>query len=448
MSGCSKFLWCLLGIVLGFILTLGAIAGAGYYIYSNVSLNTIEKTFKINLDDIPSDIKNKTIKTMIPMISEASNMTVQNFCTKYEITFPTKFKVGEDEHGQPLEIDLTEAFSPVLNSKVLDAFGKLDEVADYFTIKNTFGLLGQVNELPDFRFVNDAQYKDKPITNLLSMIDELTVADILPTGTDLSSGILSQIKDTPIMQLAEEDTLQGVIDDVVIKDVIDIDEGATGLWGAIKDCKISELQATINTLTMQQILNISSTATGVLGAIKDLTIDDLSNETTLKNAISDIEIQDVITIDESSTAILKTIRDCKIGELQSTIDNITMKDIITINASSNKILISLQDCKISEIESTLNTMTLSTIIEFNYDSNSDGTNDSYSGFLSYLEPETTLITAVSTKIDEAIQNYVENTTIDQLRQDGFITVADTTTPAYQTVKDKTIKEVLESVVNA
>ena len=103
------FFW-FLGVIFGFLLTVGLIAFGVYWAYSSVNLQKVEKTFGVNLSDIPDDIKTKTIKDIIPMISETSNLTVAEFCDRYDINISFKVEVGEDEHGTALYVDFEEAF--------------------------------------------------------------------------------------------------------------------------------------------------------------------------------------------------------------------------------------------------------------------------------------------------------------------------------------------------
>ncbi|MGN1227310.1 MAG: hypothetical protein ACI4TX_01565 [Christensenellales bacterium] len=351
--GCSSFLYVFLGIVIGFVLTVGTIVGVGYYAYSAVNLNTVEKAFGINLSDVPADLKDKTIKQIIPMVNEVSQLSVREFCTRYEITLPVKIDVGYDEGGNKLYIDLTEAVQPMLDAKVVDAFGKINEVIDYFTISNTFALLSQVNNLPDFHFLHDVNYKDKPIMEIVSLLDDFKISDLMETTADLDNGILKYVKDMKLVELSTESGLNDTINNIQIGEILNIDSSAGGIMGAISTLKVGELTDNniinaIGTLTLEEVLSIDSSVTGVMAEVKNLTINQIKNGE-IDDAIKNLTLNDVMDITETS-GIIYELKDVKIGDLTSTyiMNNITVGTALG-NDSTSGIMGVISVWKLSEL---------------------------------------------------------------------------------------------------
>ena len=351
--GCSGFLFVLLGIVIGFLVTFAVIGGFAYYAYSSVNLKTVENTFGLNLSDVPEDLKNKSIKQLIPMVSEAGQLSVDEFCLKYDIAFPKKVEVGADETtGEKLYIDLTDALQPVLNAKVVDAFGKINEVIDYFTVANSFALLGQVNTLPDFNFLHDVKYKDKPILEMLSMVDELTVKDVMETSADLNSGALKYIKDMKIVDLAKEDVLNDAINKMTIGEILGTAE-TTGIMGALAGLKVGELNedkivTAIGDLTLQEVLKISDSATGIIAEVKGLTINQIKNGE-IDDRVKQMKLGEVMDITETS-GIMFELKDVKISELTTAyiLNNITISTALGIDSTTG-ILGTIKGWKLGEL---------------------------------------------------------------------------------------------------
>lgn len=352
--GCSGFLLVFLGIIIGFIMTFGVIGGFAYYAYSSVNLKTVEKTFGIDLSDVPEDLRSKTIKQIIPMVGEVGQLSVEDFCAKYDIAFPTKIDVGEDaETGEKLSIDLTDALQPVLKAKVVDAFGKVNEVIDYFTVANSFALLGQVNDLPDFNFLHDAKYKDKPIMDMLSVIDELKVKDIMETTADLESGAIKYIKDMKIVDLAKDGGIDSAIDKMTIGEILGTSETA-GIMGALAGLKVGELNedkiiSAIGDLTLKEVLKIDDSVTGVIAEIKDLTINQIKNGE-IDDTIKAMKLGEVMDITETS-GIMFALKDVKIENLTSEyiLSNITIGTALDIAEETSGILGTIKGWKLNEL---------------------------------------------------------------------------------------------------
>lgn len=351
--GCSGILLVFLGIVIGFFLTFGVIGGFAYYAYASVNLKTVENTFGLDLSDVPEDLKNKSIKQLIPMVGEVGQLSVDEFCVKYDIAFPKKVEVGTDEEtGEKLYIDLTEALQPILKAKVVDAFGKINEVIDYFTVSNSFALLGQVNELPDFNFLHDAKYKDIPVLEMLSKIDELTVKDVMESTADLNSGALKYVKDMKVVDLAKEDGLNDAINKMTIGEILGTTE-TTGIMGALAGLKVGELNddkivSAIGDLTLKEVLKISDSATGIIAEVKDLTINQIKNGE-IDDKVKQMKLGEVMDITETS-GIMFELKDVVIGDLTSEyiLNNINIGTALGVDATTG-ILGTIKGWKLSEL---------------------------------------------------------------------------------------------------
>ncbi|MBQ8749683.1 MAG: hypothetical protein IJZ29_04385 [Clostridia bacterium] len=374
-GGCSRFLFFFLGIIVGVVLVFGAIFGAGYWVYSSANLKTVEQTFGIDLSDVPDDLKSITIQKLIPMVNEVGQMPLDEFCEKYDISLPTKIDVGYDDLGNKLQIDITEPLQPMLNAKVVDAFGKINEVIDYFTISKTFELLAQANDLPDFNFLHDDDYKDRPIMEIASMLDEFTIADLMETSADLNSGLLKYIKDMRLVDLATENGLDDAINNMEIGEILGIDSTAGGVMGAISTLKVGELNdnnliTAIGELTLEEVLKIESTATGIIGEVKDLTINQIKNGE-IEDAIKTLTLGEVMEITETS-GIMYELKDVQIQNLTSAyiMENITVGTALGSDATTG-IMGAINGWKLSQLtESNIKTIKVGTALDI--DENATG----------------------------------------------------------------------------
>ena len=446
------FFW-FLGVIFGFLLTVGLIAFGVYWAYSSVNLQKVEKTFGVNLSDIPDDIKTKTIKDIIPMISETSNLTVAEFCDRYDINISFKVEVGEDEHGTALYVDFEEAFRPMLDAKLTEAFGKISDVKDYFTIKNTFDLLAQANEFPDFNFLHDARYKDQPIQNIASMLDDFTIADFMETSVNLNDGLISHFKNMKLVELATDGGITDVINDIQIGEILNIDASIRGVMSSISTLKVGELNNTnvinaIGDLTLQEVLGIDDGVTGVMASLKDITINQIKNGD-IDDEIKDLTLNDVLDIQETSgimyelkdvrigdltadyiknnitvatalgttetTGILGVVGNWKLNQLTNTnINNINVGDALNIPATATGILGAIKDLTIGDLNSETNIQNAIKVLKISDVLSLPTTNKIFSAIKDLKLEEltdTNIQDAISTlKVEDIIGGTSSNTT--------------------------------------
>lgn len=192
------------------------------------------------------------------------------------------------------------------------------------------------------------------------------------------------------------DELDTSIQELYLKDVIDVKPEDDKILQCLKDVKIKDLTTKINTLTLNDAIEIDpETSPKILIALQNTNIKDLSSRiqtltlgemladvesssilkslsnSTLDTLVSDVDkltMGDVLVINEDSLPILKALQGTKIVDLETTIKGLTMKTIIDIKPTSSPILISIQDATLETIASTIDELKIGDVMEI--DSNS------------------------------------------------------------------------------
>lgn len=131
-----------------------------------------------------------------------------------------------------------------------------------------------------------------------------------------------------------------------IKDLITIEEDASGILGAVRDWKIDDLgnSKRIERIRLSQIIDTSS-ATGLVAQIADWRIGDLFEG----NKFDTLLFSDLLTINGDSPVILQTLKDVPLGNCSDAIDSMHLAQILGDGIASNKLLSKLQSSTLSSL---------------------------------------------------------------------------------------------------
>lgn len=173
---------------------------------------------------------------------------------------------------------------------------------------------------------------------------------------DGAQGILGAVKDWTIEEMGNDEKLKSLR----IGDIVDL-SSATGIMKTIADkgWTIQDLtqSATIESLKISEI--VDAPATGIMGAVRDWSISDLSNT----HRINRIKISQLIDT-SSASGIVKKLSDWRVGDLSSgnKFDTLLLSDVITIDNDSPVILRTLADTALGDCANAIDELHLSEIL--------------------------------------------------------------------------------------
>jgi hypothetical protein len=169
---------------------------------------------------------------------------------------------------------------------------------------------------------------------------------------ELSSPFLLNLKDVTLGDLMND--MDGIINDMTLGEIIEIDENSNAALIALKETKVGELggpeaDATIKGIKIADLVAVTEESSEVMKYFRD-------NETTLAgidDAIKKMRIGNIVKIDENSTVLMRSIRDAGLDTHID--DNGTPED-------------QSDDVTVLGIEDTIKTLPLSGIIEIGEES--------------------------------------------------------------------------------
>ncbi len=310
MKGCfGKILTVLLCLILGGVLTIGGIAGAGYWFVTKKGSmgNVAEWTSGLGKDN------GDGTKTPYLNISEENQkLSILEFGKGFveKVTSLDTSTIGslEDYLGLTTVSDLLNQYLGVEKEDVrASTFSGLGEtITSKLTIGTVLDKFG--GSLPDeMPIFSNETFLNAPITEAFSDLGSYTLGDFLKIEDD-ASGVLLQLRDTPIDGISDK----------------------------------------ISTLTIGEIIPQDENTSPIISALSDLTIDELGGSK-FQEKINGIKLSDVMTglNEDTSNGVLYSLKDCTIGELQGAeadakIKSMFLSDFMEIDASSTAILRALQ----------------------------------------------------------------------------------------------------------
>ncbi len=302
MSGCiGKILTVILCIMLGVVITLGGIVGAGYYaLMTEGMVGTIIDGTGLPLN--PSE--------------EVKQMSLLAFGT--ELVGMAGGLMGEGEEATT--IGKLEDFigSPFLSNTLFEVIGidpavtresTVPKIGETLTSNLTLGTLSEKMgiSLPDMPLFKDDEFMTKPVSEAFGGLSDITLNKFIEIKDD-SPSVLKVLGDATISGLSEK------IDTIKIGDIIEVGEDTSAIIKTISDLTIKDLGGSaltdkINGMKLSEILpNLDENSSAVLlYSMRDLTLGDLQGEGG-KDAINGMFMGDLMSIGSDSNQTLKSIQ--------------------------------------------------------------------------------------------------------------------------------------------
>ena len=358
-GGCGKLFTFFLGVFAGIFIVIGSVVGFGFWAYNNLTIAKVEKTFNFELGLGDEELRNSAIKDLIPEVVELLNSSVGEVASTLGYTIPTEIEVVPASGTEPAKYaDLSEALNIVLDGKITEISANFEEMMDMLTVGYLHEVLSEPLDIPNINLFN--RYQNVKIVNIGNIIDQITVGDLLEPNLDGSNnvipytGVLGALSDKTLVYLMESGNMEATINGLKLKEVITISDSDTGVMGALKELKISELNnnsiiSALNNKKLSDILNITATD-GVMAKLKDVTIGDISAGN-IDDEIKSLKLSEIIEIEETQ-GVLFALKDKTISELtSSTIMALKVSDIYTITDNTG-IMYSIKDWKLNELTDT------------------------------------------------------------------------------------------------
>ncbi len=329
LSGCfGKVLRFLLAVLLGVVLTLGGIVGAGYFalmtkgIMGTVSDKVNDSGAGITLQ-FTDEVRDMSLfEWGKGLVDLASRLTAENGPTIGEL----ETYIGIDKISSSLADVLKMEQEDFKNASLTGSeTGLAAVIVNKMTMKNLVKMVGEDNNfLPDLPlFKDDSEFMDKPLKEAFSNLTDYTIGDFIEVKPDSAS---------------------------VIK--------------AVASIKIKEVGDKLPTLPIGDFIDQGEDTHPVIKAIAELSINDLGTSK-LTEAVNKMKLSDVLTgMEENSTnQVLFSLKDVTIGELSGSeadklIKSMFLCEIMDIDGSSNRTLQTLQHACISSQYVTLESPTI------------------------------------------------------------------------------------------
>ncbi len=366
-GGClGKVFVVLLCILLGVVLTIGAIIGGGYIVLTRKGMMGTVQDFansqnvNINFDDAILDL------SILEWIREVAP-TFNNFAS---------VPIGEIESLMGMEAlsqnicDITGIEIDIIKESTLREFGTtFSENMTVITASEKFGI-----EFPDLPVFQDQSFLQSPLTTAFSKISDFEISAFVEID-ETSSPILQNIADLKISQLSDpEEGIDKKINSLKLKEVITIEEEGENKSSVIlirlQDTLVGELGSsethdTIMSMTLEEVIDISEEhSSPALWELRETPIGELGSSQT-DDKIKNMEIADLMTIDEQSSNILQYFASNNVTlagtdeygnstGIDQALKTMTLKDMITLTdpdlpGGSVKFLWVLRNCPLQTI---------------------------------------------------------------------------------------------------
>lgn len=324
LNGCfGKVLRFLLAVLLGVVLTLGGIVGAGYFALVKKGMMGLVSDkvgasgsgFTLTFTDEVREMS--LLEWGKGLVSLAGTLTAENGTTIGQLEEYIGFDKISSSLADVLKMDPEDIKNASLTGSET---GLAAVIMNKMTMKNIVDMVDSENSfLPDLPlFKDESEFMHKPLKEAFSHLTDYTIGDFIEVKPDSAS---------------------------VIK--------------AIAPIKISEVGDKLPTLPIGDFIDRGENTHPVINAISDLSINDLGTNK-LTDAINKMKLSEVLTgMEEDSTnKVLFSLKDTTIGELSGSeadklIKSMFLSEIMDIDGSSNRTLQTLQHACVSSQYITL-----------------------------------------------------------------------------------------------
>ena len=480
-----------LGILFGFIFTLGALVGVGFWAYKNLNLNKIEKITNSNID-INENIKKITIEDVVSNISGITsddNYTIAKMEEDFGITI-----IGEDGiipeeiYGLSL-LSLKQSTLKSIDDDIQDIIGNAN-INTFLSFTNSsesdLGMFENILNTKIDYYYNSSDnklYEDEELTNEVTFDYEVNENGVkLNSNSDTIYPIQNNKISVEFKLIAIESafgSFDKVTNNLQVYKILDLyekdgkyyeDENyqneVTGVLKAIAGKTINELSndETYNNLYIYEVMDYTRTeiSTGVYTYTKadGTSVEGIMSEIagsqikTLTNDIENIKLGKALNVKENeATGVIKTFYNTSISDLSSELnpENLYIYKAMGYTRNGNEgtytytdengntvtgVMATLAGYTLNNVEGAINAIKVTDVL------------DSSSPIIKLFEDDqTTLNSLTIATMSNAVVDKIndDNTTLGKLIDCGLITVEGTVS---DTVRAMTIEQLINSVSSA
>ncbi len=339
----GKLIRFLLAVLLGVVLTLGGIVGAGYYaLMSKGMMGTVSDKvgssagFTLEFTDEVRDMS--LLEWGKGLLDLTSRLTSDNGTTIGEL----ETYIGVDKISSSLS-DVLKIDRDVIKKASLTGSetGLAAVLMKEMTMTSLVEMVGEENNfLPDLPlFKDENEFMHKPLKEAFSHLTDYTIGDFIEVKED-SASVIKAISSIKISEVSES------LPTLPIGDFIDQTEDAHPVIKAIADLSINDLGTAklteaINKMKLSEVLTgmDENTTNKVLFSLKDTTIGELSGSETDK-LIKSMFLCEIMDIDSSSNRTLQTLEHACIASQYVVLESPTINDGYAYVPGENYSLIS------------------------------------------------------------------------------------------------------------
>ncbi len=420
MSLGSVFLRVILLIMvflLGFMCCIGAIVGAGVYVYKNVSLDTFPIDTDAFIDpDAEVDLTALSIEGLIAEFQQLSTLdaeiSIDFLINRYGFIIPEEVEeyIPAALTAMPIEkLFSMEGVMEIADSVYVGRLLQFERVEG-----SEITAAGWVDSSGNEVVGLNAKIADYSLGQLLkgeinvdTLLNDITVADIFSMTSD----------DSLPVYLDTGDGKQLIEDKSVVIWYNSDGSRAEGIVSSLAGFTVMEISSEINNLQIANISGIEeysgerynpklesdsegdyillTKADGIMAELADVTVIELTSGD-ISDELTDIRVGVVMgyTYDEvndtwisdgqEATGIMAALANKKISELENSVDEITIADAmsLTYNETENAyydkdgskvtgVMAALADKQIGELNDAVNELTLSEVMGYTYDEETD-----------------------------------------------------------------------------
>jgi len=354
-SGTGKFF---LGLLLGFLMCVGTIAGLAWFAYENVSVKWVNETFNVGLDLGSQDINNKTIKELVvtarSVVDKVNTYTLNDLDSDFGIKFTNDKVMGldiSDVKNVPVK-DLPEA----LKTKFANI--SAEELKDVISLEDMDILL---NKTKTYYVNGNKLYEDEAYTTEVDdSVIKYTITDadvtIKKVSRDIEDGKVEfELRFLPLTKalgdfkntLGDKITVGELVNEFNVKLPDYIVEGN-------EDKPINELEVVVDDLLLADFLGYTiyngrvykdeaktDEITGIVATLAQKTVEELKD---VEGVINGSTIADVLDYSyeegkyyyihstegkKEVTGIMKALAGTEVGVLSEKVEQLKLEDVLT-----------------------------------------------------------------------------------------------------------------------
>ncbi|NCA91626.1 hypothetical protein EOM82_00010 [bacterium] len=413
-GGCiGKALQIIFCIILGFVLCLLSIGGAGYIILTREGMvGTLSEKAS---STVPLDFSEEAKKMSVLQWGQALMATFKdmNASTIGDI----EKLAGVNVISKTVENMMGVSADIIKSSSVNNLAATISQNLTMANARDKFGIA-----FPDMPIFESEDFLNSPLSSAMENFDDYTLNQVIEI-TEEGNIILQKLGNVKINELGGAVTDQ-IIKSTTLGELMTITETSSKVLQALKYCCI-ESQYELDEFGTQVYKKATITEDDGLGGVVEKEIELIG----INEKMETIVMSEILDITETSNVILRKMRvptqeeidlgqadlfgteDLKLNELggaklNTIINTTTMGELITIDETSEPIMQALKDTSIEGINARISTLKLNEIFK---------PEDLNSGGLSLIDPETVL-----NDIPVAMTDAMRNSTVATLKSKGIL----------------------------